>query len=157
MWIHGVEAVSEVELTDKLHVSGREPPSLAKFISTSDLVCRRAGDAVQLSSLTSCKNVGWSVQRHASRSRPLTRMARRFVPLWAAAGAEASSDSARREAAIHLVREPTGANSHRLVLAGMITDISVEHRKCVSGGDIVNPDSERDESLGVLVRRSGDP
>ena len=75
-------------------------------------------------------------------------MSRRFAPVFTAVAAEASSNSARREIALHLMKELTGANSHRLILAGMLTDISVEHYRWVSGGDILNPDpsgaTERD-------------
>ena len=145
---HSVEAVPEALLLDKLLVSGRDPPSLAKFISTSDVFCKRYGHAAQQESVSFCKNFGWAMQRCTSRARPLTWTALRFVPVFTAISAEASSNSARREIDLHLVRELTGANTHRLVLAGMLTDISVEHYRWVSGGDILNPDpsgaTERD-------------
>ena len=38
---HSVEAVPEAKRLDTLLVSGRDPPSLAKFISTSDVLCKR--------------------------------------------------------------------------------------------------------------------
>jgi hypothetical protein len=143
-----VEAVAEANTLDTLLVSGRDPPSLAKFISTSDVFCKRFGHAVQQESVTYCKSFSWAMQRYTSRVRPLTKMSRRFVPVFTAVAAEASSNSARREIALHLMRELTGANSHRLILAGMLTDISVEHYRWVSGGDILNPDpsgaTERD-------------
>ena len=56
--LHAVEAVSEVKLIDELLVSGLEPPSLAKPISTSDVFRKRLGDAAQKSSVTTYKKFG---------------------------------------------------------------------------------------------------
>ena len=38
---HSVEAVPEAKRLDTLLVSGRDPPSLTKFISASDVFCKR--------------------------------------------------------------------------------------------------------------------
>ena len=73
---HSVEAVPEALLLDKLLVSGRDPPSLAKFVSTSDVFCKRYGHAAQQESVSFCKNSGWAMQRYTSRARPLTKSAR---------------------------------------------------------------------------------
>ena len=43
--MRSVEAVSEAKLIDKLLVPGRYLPSLAKFISTSDVLRQRFGHA----------------------------------------------------------------------------------------------------------------
>ena len=52
------------------------------------------------------------------------------------------------------MKELTGANSHRLILAGMLTEISVEHYRWVSGGDILNPaPSGATERDSVFLKR----
>ena len=105
------------------------PSSLPKLLSTSDDVLRQR------------KNFDCTMQRHASRSRPLTRIARRWNPIWTALSAEAATNSPRRETALYVVRDLTGANSHRLVFAEMLTDISsVAYRsKRVRAGRLLEP------------------
>ncbi len=140
---HAVAADAEICLVDSLLVSGKEPPSLANFLSTSDVFRRRCGDAQQMASgIPLCLNFGWAPQRYASRARPLAREARRWEAIWDSLAEEAGSASVakRRAIAQHFLRELGGQNAPRLLLGGMLTDISVEHYEWVAGGDKADPD-----------------
>ena len=141
---HAVTEDPEVRLVDSLLVSGKDPPSLAKFLSTSEVYRRRCADA-QLSAddgVSLCENFGWAPQRFASRARPLARVARRWDPIWDSLATEAgsASNSQRRLYARYYLQELGGVNAPRLLLGGMLTDISVEHYKWVAGGDKNDPD-----------------
>ena len=89
-----------------------------------------------------CENFGWAPQRFASRARPLAREARRWDAIWDSLATEAGSASktARRDTARYYLQELGGANAPRLLLGGMLTDISVEHYHWVAGGDKNDPD-----------------
>ena len=140
---HAVTEDPEVRLIDALLVSGKDPPSLAKFLSTSEVYRRRCADA-QLSAgdgVSLCEHFGWAPQRFASRARPLAREARRWDAIWDSLATEAGSASrSRREIARYHLQELGGANAPRMLLGGMLTDISVEHYLFVAGGDQNDPD-----------------
>ena len=141
---HAVTEDPEVRLIDALLVSGKDPPSLAKFLSTSEVYRRRCADAQSSAAngVSLCENFGWAPQRFASRARPLAREARRWDAIWDSLATEAgsASKSKRRENARYYLQELGGANAPRLLLGGMLTDISVEHYHWVAGGDKNDPD-----------------
>ncbi len=139
---HAVQDDPEVRLIDALLVSGKKPPSLAKFLSTSSVYRRRCGDAQQMAQGVSlCENFGWAPHRYASRARPMAREARRWGPIWDSLAAEAvSADGKRRAIARRFFQELGGQNAPRLLLGGMLTDISVEHYSWVATGDEQDPD-----------------
>ena len=69
---------SEITTTDRLLVTGKDPPSLAKFLSTS-LVFRNTVGVQQLDDeIAFVNNFGWDPQRFNSRARPLARESRRW-------------------------------------------------------------------------------
>ena len=112
---HAVTEDPEVRLVDSLLVSGKDPPSLAKFLSTSEVYRRRCADA-QLSAdngVSLCENFGWAPQRFASRARPLAREARRWDAIWDSLAMEAgsASKSQRREIARYYLQELGGTNA----------------------------------------------
>ena len=114
--------------------------SVAKFLSTSDVFRRRFGDSLLRSTVSWIQNFGWAPQRYTSRSRPLSREARRWEPIFESLCEEAGSAGERGQIAWHLVRELGGVNSPRLLSGGMLTDIAVEHYDWVAGGDKQHPD-----------------
>ena len=131
---HALAADEEFSLVEKLLLS------VAKFLSTSDVFRRRFGDSLLRTTVSWVQNFGWAPQRYTSRSRPLSREARRWDPIFESLCEEAGSANERGLIAWHLVRELGGVNSPRLLLGGMLTDIAVEHYGWVAGGDKQHPD-----------------
>ena len=109
----------EVIEVDHLLVTGRQPYSLAKFVSTSDVFRKKFGDALVAASAAFVQNFGWAPQRFQSRARPLARESRRWDAIWTAVAAEAEgTDPKRRDLAVHLLTSLSGPNSIRLLLGG---------------------------------------
>ena len=132
----------EVIEVDNLLVTGREPYSLAKFVSTSDVFRKKFGDAQVTDGVAFVRNFGWAPQRFQSRARPYARESRRWHTIWTAVAAEAEGkDPKRRELAVHLLTSLSGSNSMRLLLGGMLADLSAEHYTWVATGDVANPDA----------------
>ena len=105
---------------DQLLVTGKQPYSLAKFVSTSDVFRKRFGDAQVAGSVAFVQNFEWAPQRFQSRARPYARESRRWHAIWSAVAAEADGKDAKRRAlAIHLLSSLSGPNSMRLLLGGM--------------------------------------
>ena len=132
----------EVVEVDRLLVTGKQPYSLAKFVGTSDVFRKRFGDAQVAGSVAFVRNFGWAPQRFQSRARPYARESRRWHSIWTAVAAEADGkDPKRRELAVHFLDSLGGQNSMRLLLGGMLADLSAEHYSWVATGDAANPDA----------------
>ena len=150
----------EVLEVDRLLVTGKKPYSLAKFVSTSDVFRKKFTDAQVAASVAFVRNFGWAPQRFQSRARPYARETRRWHAIWSAVAAEADGKDAKRRAlALHLLSSLSGPNSMRLLLGGMLADLSAEHYSWVATGDKANPDASTVmEPSGCLVpaRAMGD-
>ena len=132
----------EVVEVDRLLVTGKKPYSLAKFVGTSDVFRKKFGDAQVEEGVAFVRNFGWAPQRFQSRARPYARESRRWHAIWSAVAAEADGkDPKRRELAVHLLSSLSGPNSMRLLLGGMLADLSAEHYSWVATGDEANPDA----------------
>ena len=132
----------EVLEVDRLLVTGKTPYSLAKFVSTSDVFRKKFTDAQVAASVAFVRNFGWAPQRFQSRARPYARETRRWNAIWSAVAAEADGKDAKRRAlALHLLSSLSGPNSMRLLLGGMLADLSAEHYSWVATGDKANPDA----------------
>jgi len=148
---HSLTGSEPLDFLDKLLVSQKEPPSLAKFLQTSDVFSHRFGQASLKAAVAWCLNFCWALQRFASRARPLGREARRWDPIIDALAAEAGSANAKRKgAARHLLKELGNEHSDRILVAGMYADAAVEHYVWVAGGDERNPDSTTATDRGQL-------
>ena len=133
---------TEVIAVDQLLVTGKKPYSLAKFVSTSDVFRKKIGDAQLKDEVAFVRNFGWAPQRFQSRARPYARESRRWHAIWSAVASEAKGkDPKRRELAVHLMDSFSGPNSMRLLLGGMLADLSAEHYSWVATGDTANPDA----------------
>ena len=138
----------EIKRVDELLVTGKKPASLAKFLSTSDVFRKKFGDAQAAVDAAWVKNFGWAPQRFQSRARPYARECRRWKAIWSAVASEAASASPdRRALATMYLMELGGEFSSRLLLAGLLADLSVEHYNWVAGGDKSNPDGS-----SVMIR-----
>ena len=91
----------EVVEVHRLLVIGKQPYSLAKFISTSDVFRKKFGDAQVKEGVAFVRNFGWAPQRFQSRARPYARESRRWHAIWSAVTAEADGkDSKRHDLAV---------------------------------------------------------
>ena len=132
----------EIIATDRLLVTGKRPYSLAKFLSTSMVFQKKVGDACIADEVSWVRNFGWAPQRFNSRARPYARASRRWKSIFEAVAAEAeSANQGRRELARMYLRELGGENSSRLVLGGLLADLSAEHYSWVASGDASAPDA----------------
>ena len=119
---------AEVQLVDLLFVTRKKPPSLAKFVSTSLRFAARFKEAERDDAVQVLEHFGWAPQRFSSRAKPYGRLALRLKQIFTVLAEEAEGeDSERRMWAMNLITELTGANSLRLVLAGLLADFSAEH------------------------------
>ena len=133
---------SEVQIVDQLLVTRKKPPSLAKFLSTSDVFKRTFGDAQCKEEIAFVQNFGWAPQRYQSRARPYARESRRWHSIFSSVAKEAtSSDPKRKQIATGLLSELGGENSPRLLLGGMLADLTVEHYDWVASGNKANPEA----------------
>ena len=80
----------EIVLTDQLLVTGKQPYSLAKFLSTSMIFRKTVGDAQLADEVAFVKNFGWAPQRFNSRARPYARETRRWKTIFDAVAKEGS-------------------------------------------------------------------
>ena len=140
--LNAVEGDEEIKITDKLLVTGKKPYSLAKFLSTSMVFRKTVGDAQFADEIAFVKNFGWAPQRFTSRARPYARESRRWKVLFEAVAMEgAGADPTRRALARMFLAELGGQNSSRLVLGGLLADLSAEHYTWVASGDKGHPDA----------------
>ena len=128
---------TEITITDQLLVTGKKPYSLAKFLSTSMVFRKTVGDAQLEDEVSFVKNFGWAPQRFNSRARPYARECRRWKTIFDAVSAEATGQN-RDRATMYLV-ELGGEHSSRLVLAGLLADLSAEHYTWVVEADTAHP------------------
>ena len=134
-------ADDEVKMTDELLVTGRKPYSLAKFLSTSLVFRKTVGDAQVADEIAFVKNFGWAPQRFNSRAKPYARETRRWHTIFAAVATEAAGESKDRRALARMyLGELGGEHSSRLLLGGLLADVSAEHYAWVATGDKKNPD-----------------
>ena len=87
---HAVRAEPDCDKVEKLLVSSKDPPSLAKFVSTSDVFRKKFGDAQLKDCVAIIQNLGWAPQRFSSRARPMMRQARRWKQMFESLALEAA-------------------------------------------------------------------
>ena len=132
----------EISITDQLLVTGKRPYSLAKFLSTSMVFRKTVGDQQRADQIAFVKHVGWAPQRFNSRARPYARESRRWEIMFDAVSTEARGENKdRRILARRYLAELGGANSSRLLLGGLLADLSAEHYTWVATGDKRSPDA----------------
>ena len=110
---------AEIVTTDSLLVTRKKPPSLAKFLSTSNVFRHNVGQQQQEHDIAFVKNFGWAPQRFSSRARPLARESTRWDIIFKALGEESQGpDRDRRILARGFLEDLGGENSSRLFLGG---------------------------------------
>ena len=141
--------VSGVDSAPRL-AHATKSPSLAKFLTTSEVFRKRCTAAQSSAGIALCENFGYAPQRYVSRARPMSRVQRRWDPIWDSLAEEAVGNSKRAPLARFFLNELGGENSARLLFGGMITDMAAEHYEWVAGGDKGNPDPASSEGRTAL-------
>ena len=100
---HAIKNHEEARVVDGLLVSGaasapnlphaKKPPSLAKFLTTSMVFRKRCSEAQRIAGVALCENFGYAPQRYVSRARPMSRVQRRWEPIWESLAEEAVGSS----------------------------------------------------------------
>ena len=131
-----------ITATDRLLVTGKKPYSLAKFLNTPTVFRKTVGDDQVEDEIALVEHFGWALHRFSSRARPYARECRRWKTIFGAVSAEACGPNReRRILARMFLGELGGENSIRLVLGGLLADLSAEHYHWVAGADEQNPDA----------------
>ena len=103
---------------------------------------KNVGDAQLAAEVAFVKNFGWAPQRFNSRARPYARESRRWELIFEAIALEAADKNRERRALARMYfKELGGENSSRLLLGGLLADLSAEHHSWVASGDERNPDA----------------
>lgn len=131
----------EVAATDALLVTGKDPPSLAKFVTVSDRVRCRFRELQKEDGVAILSHFGWAPQRFASRSVPYGRIAMRLKEAFDLLEHEVTkTQGKRRDYAKHLLENLSGPHTGRLLIGAMLADLSHEHARLVREGDKADPD-----------------
>ncbi len=132
----------EIEVADQLLVTGKKPYSLAKFLSTSMVFRKTVGDQQRADQIAFVKHFGRAPQRFNSRATPHARESRRWEIMFDAVSTEARGENKdRRILARRYLAELGGASSSRLLLGGLLADLSAELYTWVAQGDQKYPDA----------------
>ena len=100
------------------------------------------------------RHLSWSPQRMSSRHKPYGRASMRPGALFAFLAARAEHGGAVEEKGAALYNSKTLAPFRRMVLAGMMADVTWEHRKAVMWSDGRDPDpSEIMDQLNGFLHR----
>ena len=133
----------EIETTQRLLVTGTAPePSVANFLANSPRFATRFQEVEKDECLAVLRHLGWSPQRFDSRSKPLGRIATRLGVIFETLAYEAdhASSAGQKQWARRLLTEL--GSYERLLLAGLLADLSSEHRKWVRESDVQDPSAE---------------
>ena len=135
------EEDEEVAAVDALLVSGKQPPSSSKFLSTSPRFRARMQEEEMEECLQVLCHFGWAPQRFSSRARPLGRVAMRLRCMFTVLAEEAeTSDAKRKQWAQRLLQELGGENSPRILLGALLADLTHEHLRWVRTADLDSAD-----------------
>ncbi len=136
---NGCKGEPEVEIVQGIFVTNKKPyPSIGNMLAYSSRFRSIYTEEQQGGIHEVCTHLGWSPARHASRSRTYSRATRGIRDLLGALAREASGKSSKREAAKHNIKAISGYC--RLMIAGMMADLTVEHQMAVLCTDKGDPD-----------------
>ena len=111
-------------------------------MSTSDVFRKKLGDAQADAGISFVQNFGWAPQHCQSRARPYARESRRWDAMWSVVVVEVvGSNPDRRQLAVHFLESLGGQHSIRLLLGGLLADLSAEHFSLLATGGLANPDA----------------
>ena len=122
----GCEGDAEVDLVQSVFLTNKRPfPSMANLLKHSRRI-RSTFTEQQVDDVMSVlSHLGWSPQRMTSRARTWRRAALKIDKMIQALADEAEH-GARKECALHNLQAIASYN--RLMIAGMLADLTVEHQ-----------------------------
>ena len=129
----------EIEETERLLVSSKNPPSLAKWLSTSGVASSYFKEHERMDCVQVLESLSFALQRFDSRKKPLSRISMRLQQAFGALASVAESRHKHAPEAKRTLEALSGQNSSRLVLAAMLADVTWEHSYWVHSGDYNNP------------------
>ena len=130
---NGVKGEPEVEKVQHILLTGKKPhKSLSSLLRHSPRFRKVFSDRQQEDALSILEHLGWAPQRLSSRSRPWGRISMRLKSLLAALSDEVDHGAESDTAAI-ILREISPYR--RLLIAGLMADLTHEHYKAVRETD----------------------
>ena len=145
---NGVKGDPEVDLIQGVFITNKKPyPSISNILRHSTRFRSRFTEKQQGDVFGVLSHLGWSPQRMSSRSRPYQRSTLKMRSLLCALAAEAEGGGYADATLANLKKI---APYLRFVLAGMMADLTAEHRHAVLETDTGDPDPSMTEA--VLTR-----
>ena len=152
---HAVSGEPEVTLVQEVMLTNKKPHKSVSSLLRDSSACRAAFANEQENEVKAVlRHLSWAPQRMSSRHKPYARASLRPGALFAflADRAENASEGSDKKAALHNLEKL--APFKRMVLAGMLADLTWEHRKAVMWSDVRDPDpSEIVEQLDGFMHR----
>ena len=135
---NGCRGDPEVDAVQAIFLTNKKPhPSICNILKHSRRFRSAFSEEQRGDVFTVLSHLGWAPQRMSSRARSMSRAVLKIDPLLTALAREAEGGS-KKEAALHNLRMK--APYRRLVIAGLLADLTVEHHKCVRETDVEDPD-----------------
>ena len=145
---HGVAGDPEVETLTQILLTNKRPvPSVSNMLRNSSRFRARFKDCQKDDVFGLLENLGYAPQRMSSRARPYGRCALKLRSLLEALADEAENGH-DKEAALHNLQQL--CSYKRLMLMGMLADLTHEHQRLVHATDTGDPDPT---ALPLLVGR----
>ena len=135
---NGCKGDPEVNVVQAIFLTNKRPqPSVANLLRHSRRFRPSFTEAQQDRAFSVLSHLGWSPQRMTSRARSWSRCALKIDVVLQALALEAENGS-QKVAALHNLEML--AQYNRLMIAGMLADLTVEHQACVRQTDTADPD-----------------
>ena len=135
---NGCKGDPEVDAVQGIFLTNKKPhPSITNLLRHSKRFRSTFSDEQQEDIFTVLSHLGWAPQRMTSRAKSWSRGALKIDAVFKALAKEAEF-GARKEAAMYNIREL--ASYKRLMIAGMLADLTVEHQSIVRQTDVADLD-----------------
>jgi hypothetical protein len=138
---HAYKGEPEVQLVQEVLLTNKKPFKSVSGLLKDSSACRSTFTKVQQGDGEAVlQHMGWSAQRMSSRHKPNARASLRPGSLFEFLATRAEAGGDDRAAAEHNLR--TLAPYRRMMLTGMMADLTWEHRLCVKWSDTLDPAPE---------------
>ena len=135
---NGLRGEPEIEHVQAVLLTNKKPlPSISNILRHSQRFRSSFTDEQQDDVFGAIEHLGWSPNRMTSRSKPFGRLARKVGAVFSALAKEAEG-GAYKKAAIYNLQEMVPYR--RMMVAGLLADLTAEHRKCVASTDYDDAD-----------------
>ena len=136
---HAVSGEPEVTLVQEVLLTNKNTHKSVSGLLRDSSACRCSFTNEQKEEVeVVLRHLSWAPQRMSSRHKPYGRASLRPGALFAFLADRAENGRLDRQAALHNLE--TLAPFKRMLLAGMLADVTWEHRKAVMWSDVRDPD-----------------